>query len=647
VVLLAGLTLLLTLASSPSLAQNPLAPNAAEAPVVVDGRVLFRVKNFGKFTAAERAQIINTNLDEEVRSSEPVDIEVTQEDQLTSIRSRTSDRNLLTVTEEDVISGSSSFSQAGIWERLIENALRQGKLERNPAYYQQALLFSLGVLLGAIAFHFSLRFLGKLTSRQLTRWLAEPALPLQPQPHPAKLFLHLAVLGLQAGLWTAVSVYVTDLFPQTRSWRYKLFKFLTSPVVTLGEGNYSALQLLLLLAFTVGLWFAVGGLTRLFKFYVLSRSGAEQRVQEVVAILTQYILTFLGLIVLLQIWGLDVRSLAILASVLGVGIGFGVQNITNNLISGLIITLERPIQVGDFVKVGELTGIVERIGARSTEIRTLDQVAIIVPNSRFLETEVINWSHSDPVSRLRLSVGVAYGSDVEQVKAALLEAAKSHPEVLVRPQPQVWFQGFGDSAINFDLLVWTGEPQKQARVKSDLYYGIEASLRRYAIEVPFPQRDLNVRSPQLDEFITAWLRHNLPKPSEKPAINSPNGNTLSNHSQSSPSIASLEPLSEQSLATAESGTGLAEMDIEALVMAMRGTDGLEIKDRRYRSNLYPACFIGAEAVEWLVQTQNCTRTQAIQLGQLLIDRGIMHHVLDEHPFRDDYSFYRFYVDEHG
>jgi small-conductance mechanosensitive channel len=684
VVLLGVLTLLLTLVSPPSSAQSLRANGSAEAPVVVDGRVLFKVRNSGNFTAAERAAIINSNLEQEVQSPKAVKIEVVQENRLTIIRSRrdvnatpaSEERDLVTITEGDVIPGTSPIRQANIWRDLIEEALRQGQLERTPVYYRQAWLYSIGVLLGAIALHFSLRVLGKLASHQLKRWLGHPASPLHPWEPSAKLFLQLALLGLEAGLWTAVGFYITDIFPQARSWRYKLFNFLTSPIVSLGESNYSALQLLVLLAFTIGLWFAVSGLTRIFKFYVLSRTGAELRVQEVVAILTQYVLTFLGLIVLLQIWGLDVRSLAILASVLGVGIGFGVQNITNNLISGLIITLERPIQVGDFVKVGDLVGTVERIGARSTEIRTLDQVTIIVPNSRFLETEVINWSHGDPVSRLRIPVGVAYGSNVEQVQAALLEAAKSHPEVLVRPQPQVWFQEFGESAINFDLLVWTGEPKNQARVKSDLYYRIEASLRRYGIEVPFPQRDLNVRSPQLEEFIAAWLRQNAPTPPEKAAIESPNGDKLSvsdrvsvseavatlgasappkeertqvapeeNQPQDSSVVASVEPLTEQSSATAPSGKGLAAVDIEALVTAMREPGGLEIKDRRDHLNFYPACFIGSEAVEWLVQTQNCTREEAIQLGQILIERGIIHHVLDEYPFRDDYFFYSFYVDE--
>ncbi len=613
--------------------------------MVLDGRVLFSVRNSGSFTAAERAEIVNRNLEQELHSSGVVKkIDVVQEKQLTILRSQMGERDLVTLTEGDVIPGTSPVRQANIWRDSIEAALRQGKLERTPAYYSQALLFSMGVLLGAIAVHFTLRFLGRLASRQVTHRLGNPASPLHPWEPSAKLFLKLALLGLLAGLWTAVGFSISDIFPKTRSWRYQLFNFITSPIVTLGESNYSALQLLMLMAFTVGLWFAVSGLTRLFKFYVLSRTGAELRVQEVIAILTQYVLTFLGLIVLLQIWGLDVRSLAIIASVLGVGIGFGVQNITNNLISGLIVTLERPIQVGDFVKVGDLMGIVERVGARSTEIRTLDRVAIIVPNSHFLEKEVINWSHGDPVSRLRISVGVAYGSDVEKVRAALLEAAKSHPEVLVRPQPLVWFQEFGESALNFDLLVWIGEPKNQFQVKSDLYYRIEASLRRYGLEVPFPQRDLNVRSPQLDELIAAWLQKNAPPPSQQ-QLSSPNGDMLGDRSSAPPVIASVEMLSEESLATASSEEKPTVVDIEALVAAMRGSGGLEIKDRCDRLNLYPVCFIGSEAVDWLVQEQNHTREKAIQLGQLLIERGIIHHVLDEHPFRDDYIFYRFYADE--
>src|ERR687885_1038717 len=288
VVLLGVLTLLLTLVSVPSSAQTPPSNSAAEAPVVLDGRVLFKVRNFGNFTAADRAAIINTNLEQELQSSlagatqtpKPVILDVVQENQQTIIRSRTSlsgvsaqeTRDLVTLSEGDVIPGSSPLRQANIWRGWIEEALRQAQLERTPAYFRQALLFCMGVLLGAIAVHFGLGFLWRLASRQLTRWLGNPASPLHPWEPSAKLFLQLALLGLEAGLWTAVGFYITDIFPQARSWRYKLFNFLTSPIVSLGESNYSALQLLLLVAFTVGLWFAVSAITRLFKFYILSRT---------------------------------------------------------------------------------------------------------------------------------------------------------------------------------------------------------------------------------------------------------------------------------------------------------------------------------------------------------------------------------------
>ncbi|MGK7877429.1 MAG: mechanosensitive ion channel domain-containing protein [Xenococcaceae cyanobacterium] len=635
-VLLGILTLLLTLNPIPSTAQTSGANPMERADVVVDGKVLFKVGDFGRFTAAERAEIINEALEQEVRSPKPVKIEVVQVNQQTIIRNRTTERHLLAVTRADVISASSTVNQALVWRELLQAALRQGQLERTPTYFRQGWLFSIGVVLGAIAFHLSLRFLGKLGSRQLTRLLSNPASQLYPWEQSARLFWQLALLGLQVGLWIAVCFYITDIFPDIRSWRYKLFDLLTSQIFSLGNSNYSALGLLLLLAFTIGLWFAVRGLTLLFKFYILSRTGADTGLQEVVAILAQYILTFLGLIVLWQIWGLDVGALAIIASVFGVGIGFGLQNIANNFISGLIITLERPIQVGDFINVGNLVGNVRRIGARSTEIQTLDQVSIIVPNSRFLESEVINWTHSDPVSRLQIPVGVAYGSDVKKVKAALLEAAKSHPDVLITPRPQVWFQKFGDSSLDFNLLVWTGEPKKQFKLKSDLNYRIEMSLRRYGVEVPFPQRDLHLRSPQLDQLISALLiKQGLTLPDKE----SQQGDGL----EPSLTMPSEEELSDEFLEPLEDR--LSDSEIEELVTVMRGEGGLEIKDRRYRLNVYPACFVGSEAVDWLVQKKTCTREEAIELGQILIERGIIHHVVDQHHFKDAYLFYRFYADE--
>lgn len=639
------LALLLTVMPMPTLAQSASEMSAAKAPVVLDGRELFSIGNSGNFTADERADIINTALLAEVESRKPVDLTVAQDNNSITLRSQSTDRALMTVTQGDVLPGLSAYSQALAWQQDLETAIRQARLERSPRYVNQALLFAVGVLLGAIAGHFGLRLLARIANRQITRLLGHPASPLHPWEQPIKLFIQLALLGFQAGLWVAVGFYITDLFPQLRSGRYKISDLINAPVVSLGDTYYSALQLLLLLGFTVGLWFAVRALTRLFKAYVLSRTGADSAMQEVIAVLTQYILMFLGLIVLLQIWGLDVGSLAILASVLGVGIGFGLQNIANNFISGLIITLERPIQVGDFVKVGELVGIVERIGARSTEIRTLDQVTIIVPNSRFLESEVINWNHGNPVSRIKLPLGVAYGSNIERVQASLLEAAKEHPDVLVSPTPQVWFKGFGDSALNFELLVWIGEPKKQDRIKSDLYYRVEVNLRRYGVEVPFPQRDLNVRSPNLEAFLGRWLQDHAPP--QEPQLYYPDAAVRDRPSTPASPDPQLilqperSPLAVQTHGPFPCGFSLKELDLAELVVAMQGEHGVEVRDRRYLLHLYHDCFVGSEAVEWLVQALRCSRDEALEVGQKLMETGLIHHVLDEHPFRDGYFFYTF------
>ncbi|MEQ9672545.1 mechanosensitive ion channel domain-containing protein [Coleofasciculus sp. G2-EDA-02] len=650
-ILLALLTLLLTLNPVSTFAQTSPTSRNDKAPVVLDGRVLLQVRSLNNnFTAENRARQINEALAQAVSSPNPVSIEVNQEEGRTTILSQPGSHHLLTVTEGDLLPEFTAYRQAQIWRDILERALVQAQFERSPAYVRQALGFVLGAILIAIAIHVGLLFLGKWASHRLRVWLGQPTSSFHAWEDPAQFMVRLARLGLQGGLWLAIAYYVTDLFPASRIWRYELFDFiakvfgiLNAPVISLGSSKYSALELLLLLGLTIGLWFAVSSLTKLFKSYVLAHTGAEPRLQEVITILTQYILTFLGFIVLLQIWGLDVGSLTILASVLGVGIGFGVQNIANNFISGIIITFERPIQIGDFVKVGELLGTVERIGARSTEICTLDQVTIIVPNSRFLETEVINWSHGNPISRLRIPVGVAYGSDIDKVKTALLEAVKNHPEVLLQPPPQVWFQGFGESSLDFDLLVWTGEPKKQFKVKSDLNYRIEACMRHYDIEIPFPQRDLHLRSPQLEEIFNLLLYRDASTSSPR-SIEPTNGDQ-SDHTPISQPQDSLTVATEISGAVSRTITPaktLTETELEALVAAMRGADGVEIKDRRDRGNLYPQCFIGAEAVEWLAQRIQGSRQEAIGIGQMLIDSGIIHHVMDDYPFQDNYSFYRFY-----
>ena len=257
------------------------------------------------------------------------------------------------------------------------------------------------------------------------------------------------------------------------------------------------LDFLILAILIVTLLILANVLANLLRSRVLVHTPINRGIQEAIAIVAKYTFISIGSIVLFQVWGFDLSSLTILASAIGVAIGFGFQDIAKNFGSGLVLLFERPIQVGDFVEVNEYMGTVEYIGARSTLIRTLDQVSIIVPNSRFLENEVINWSHHSPISRLHLPVGVSYHSDEQLVKTALLEAAEKHFEVLTSPPPQVFFLGFGDSAINFELLVWIKHPQKQAIIKSELYFAIKASFKNYQIEIPFPQQDLHFRSGKL------------------------------------------------------------------------------------------------------------------------------------------------------
>jgi small-conductance mechanosensitive channel len=178
-----------------------------------------------------------------------------------------------------------------------------------------------------------------------------------------------------------------------------------------------------------------------------------------------------------------------------VGVGFGLQNITSNFISGLVILAERPITIGDRVEVAGVIGQVQKINARSTVVVTNDNIATIVPNQKFIDSPVTNWTYGDPRVRFRLPVGVAYGSDVEKVRDTLIAAARANAQALSDPAPSVFFVGFGESSLDFELVVWSDEmSHRPRRFRSDLNFAIEKNLREAGIEIPFPQRDLHIRS---------------------------------------------------------------------------------------------------------------------------------------------------------
>src|SRR5213079_1209993 len=206
------------------------------------------------------------------------------------------------------------------------------------------------------------------------------------------------------------------------------------------------------------------------------------------------IVLIIGIFIVLDNAGIHLGALTVFAGAVGVGVGFGLQNIASNFISGLVILAERPITVGDRVEVAGIAGQVQHIRARSTVIVTNDNITMIVPNTKFIDSPVTNWTYGDPRVRFRVPVGVAYGSDVNKVREALLAAAREHPATLSDPQPNAYLEKFGDSTIDFELVVWSEKMSyKPRRFKSELNFLIEKHLREAGIEIPNPQRDLHIR----------------------------------------------------------------------------------------------------------------------------------------------------------
>ncbi|MGL5065860.1 MAG: cyclic nucleotide-binding domain-containing protein, partial [Microcoleus sp.] len=271
---------------------------------------------------------------------------------------------------------------------------------------------------------------------------------------------------------------------------------LTNPVLYIGDTHLSISAIVKLILLGILTFIISRILSEGIKRSLLVRMGLDRGSREAISTIISYILATFGCIFLLQGAGINLTSLTVLAGVVGIGFGFGLQNLASNFISGITMLFEQQIRVGDFIEIDSLLGTVENISIRSTIIKTIDGLFVIIPNIRFVETNIINWSYRDPKSRLRIPVGVAYGTDPTIVTEALLVAARMEPNVLSHPSPKVWFRGFGDNALNFELLVWIDRPQDSDAIKSAVNFSIEYELRHRSIEIPFPQRDLWLRNPQ-------------------------------------------------------------------------------------------------------------------------------------------------------
>ena len=228
--------------------------------------------------------------------------------------------------------------------------------------------------------------------------------------------------------------------------------------------------------------------------HVLTHTSMDRGQQYAITRAFGYLIFMLGLIIGLDTTGLNLRSLLVVGGALGVGVGFGLQNIVANFVAGLVILWERPVKVGDLIDVGNTYGEVVRIGARGTWVRTFDNEVIIVPNSDFINNRVTNWTANDRTVRLSVPVGVSYDSDLGKVRKLLEEIAHLHEEVLVDPAPTLLVAGFGDNAVNVVLRATIAVAEHAGQVKSDLMLEIFRVFREQKIEMPFPQRDLHIRS---------------------------------------------------------------------------------------------------------------------------------------------------------
>lgn len=262
-------------------------------------------------------------------------------------------------------------------------------------------------------------------------------------------------------------------------------------LVNIGSTPLTLSSICLFLLVLFGLLYVSHKIT-LFLEKKLPRKRLNDNAIYIASKLIRYVLFSLSIIVSIQIIGISLTSLAVIFGFLSVGIGFGLQNITSNFISGVVLLFEQPIKIGDHISVDDVDGYVKEIKIRSTTIQTLDERTIIIPNSHFIESKVTNWSYGSQRLRIKVNIGVSYDSDLDLVMRSLLEVAAEHPDVLDDPKPVVRFVEFGDSSWNLFLAGYVNSISDYYSVTSDLHCSIVHKFRENNIDIPFPQRDLRI-----------------------------------------------------------------------------------------------------------------------------------------------------------
>ncbi|MDJ0942618.1 MAG: mechanosensitive ion channel [Kiloniellales bacterium] len=356
------------------------------------------------------------------------------------------------------------------------------------SYLINNLIFSAGML-GCI---FLLRGLGReLIGVGLRTSVIREALELRHQTRSLLKFWFRFALDITAwGFGLGLGLLIWGV-PRDDLWNWVVALFAGFRIgnvrISLGEIVTAAIVFLVVVAIT-------RMLQRTLNEKVFPRTRFDMGVRNSLSMALGYVGFAVAALIGIQALGLDLSNLAIIAGALSVGIGFGLQAIVNNFVSGLILLVERPVKVGDWVIIGGYEGTVKRISVRATEIETFDRQSVIIPNSELISSAVGNWTHKNRLCRVMIDIGVAYGSDTTKVREVLLRCAAEHHQVLKQPAPYVVFRNFGDSSLDFQLRCFLSDVDYFLRVPSDLRFAIDEAFREEGIEIPFPQRDLHVKS---------------------------------------------------------------------------------------------------------------------------------------------------------
>jgi potassium-dependent mechanosensitive channel len=360
-------------------------------------------------------------------------------------------------------------------------------------YLALQMIATSGMVAGAMLLHGAAREASSLLIGEVDSATVRMTTGLGFSPQDAKLlqfWIHLvfdlllivAVIGLLLPIWG---------FGWGEAWAW-LGKIFTG--FSIGSMRISLTDILLGIGVFVLLLAAVRFAQRKLEERVLPNTRLDIGAQAALRSGVGYIGVTIAVLAAISTAGIDLSSLAIIAGALSVGIGFGLQNIVNNFVSGLILLVERPIKVGDWVVIGQKEGFVKRISVRATEITTWQRSSVIIPNSEILSNSITNWTHKDNLGRVEIKVGVAYGSDTQKVHDILLECADAQPKVSDWPKPYVMFQRFGDSALEFELRVYLANILDFVDVQNGLLFAIDKRFREEGIVIPFPQRDIHIRS---------------------------------------------------------------------------------------------------------------------------------------------------------